>query len=196
MAPRISILRLMAIVALVALDFAVIRVLVDYCNPDLLVSIALSGVVLQFGLFLAIRTRNRARAFWIGFVLFGLATALLCCYALVDTDSTVADVLDEYLAFVTELTGVAVFTNGFLWSSRPSSTYDALVRQAEMAGVLALPQLVVGLLGGSTVFFPALLRKLCRRRPPRSTIAGLEHARHPNWLSDDCRTPSTPSKTS
>jgi hypothetical protein len=110
----------MAVVGLLALDCAVIRVVADH------------------------------------FVSFGLVAALLGCCALVDTDSSIAAVLDEYLAFVAQLTGAAVFPNGFLWSVPRSSTYDALVRQAEMAVVLTVPQLVVGLLGGSTVLFAAL----------------------------------------
>ena len=59
---QISIFALIAIVALIALDLAAIRFLMDYDSESLL-GIALSGPVLQIGAFLAVWSRNRARAF-------------------------------------------------------------------------------------------------------------------------------------
>ena len=147
---------------LISIEFAVFCLGVDY-DPDLLVCVAFSGLVLQFGIFLAVRSRKRARAFWVGFVAFGAAAAPSCYYGLiVDSESSAAAVWDEYLGIVERLTGVDVFPNRFLWSSTRTGPYDILVRHAQMAIVLTLPQVVVALCGGSVVFFPAPIKKLYR----------------------------------
>ncbi len=180
--------KLMAAIALIAVEFAAFRFIMDY-DSDILVFVALSGLVLQFGIFLAIRSRNRARAFWTGFVAFGAAAAFSFYYGLeVDpAESTVAALWYEYLALVSEFTGITVLQSGFTISPSPPTAYEIIVSQAEISIIFTLPQLIIGLVGGLMGFALACFKQSCGRRSQRSTMVGLEHAVHPKWLPADCR---------
>ena len=67
---RSSIAGVMAIVAVVALDIAVARA-VFASNTQLLIGGALPCVALQWAAFSLFRSRGRARAFWLGFMVGG-----------------------------------------------------------------------------------------------------------------------------
>ncbi len=169
--PRISLFKLMAAVALIAVDFAAFRFVMDY-DPDLMVC-ALSGLVLQVGIFLAIRCRNRARAFWVGFVAFGAFAAFSCYYGLVvDTESTATAVWYEYLGLVAEFTGINLFATGFTIPGAPPSAYNFLAAATKFEIVFTLPQLIVAFLGGLIAFAVACIKQSCGR-----ALAALDNRR-------------------
>src|SRR5262249_37389268 len=70
--PRVSIARLMVIVAIIALNIAATRAFMRWEWSGLF----LIGLALQVGLLGLIRCRIGSRAFWWGFEAFGLASAL------------------------------------------------------------------------------------------------------------------------
>jgi hypothetical protein len=71
----------MVIVVVMAVDMAVVRAFWG-SKHHILAGIALSGMVLNGGLFCLIRARSRARAFWAGFLLAGLLAAGSFAWAL------------------------------------------------------------------------------------------------------------------
>ena len=73
--PRVSIVKLMLIVGIAALNLAAVRILFLY-NSEMLIGVAPIGLALQFGIFRLMRSRGRGRAFWVGFVVCGL-TAMM-----------------------------------------------------------------------------------------------------------------------
>jgi hypothetical protein len=75
--PRISIARLMIIVAIVAADLAaLLATLPAIPNPGL----ALMVVILEVGLLVAVARRGAARRFWVGFEAFGWSYVLACFF--------------------------------------------------------------------------------------------------------------------
>jgi hypothetical protein len=78
---RTSLRTMMVLVGLAAVDSAVIRATWG-SKYNVLSGIAFSGLALNAGLFLLIRARGRARAFWAGFLLAGLLAAASFTWAL------------------------------------------------------------------------------------------------------------------
>ena len=73
--PRMSIAKLMIIVAILAIDLATLcRTLPRIPNPGLVLMVA----ILEVGLSLAVARYGPARAFWVGFEAFGWAYVLAC----------------------------------------------------------------------------------------------------------------------
>ena len=73
--PRLSIAKLMAVVAILAVDLAALaRTLPVIPNPGLVIMV----VILQVGLFRMVSRSGSKRAFWIGFEAFGWAYVLAC----------------------------------------------------------------------------------------------------------------------
>jgi hypothetical protein len=73
--PRRSVAWLMAIVAILAVDFAALSLTRPAIpNPGL----ALMVAILELGLFLTVARRGPALAFWVGFEAFGWAYVLAC----------------------------------------------------------------------------------------------------------------------
>jgi hypothetical protein len=71
--PRVSIGTLMIFVGVAAVDLALGRAIHAY-HRGLLPGIALSGLVLQVGLFRMIRGKGMVRAFWAGYIAAGALT--------------------------------------------------------------------------------------------------------------------------
>ena len=72
--PRLSMAKLMAIVAIIALNIAALRALF-FSRMELALGIMPIGIVLQVGLLKAIRNQGRSRFFWTGFSILGTAAA-------------------------------------------------------------------------------------------------------------------------
>jgi hypothetical protein len=167
---RLSIRTLMAIVAVVAIELAVGRAVLEY-EPDLFVEIVLNALTVQLAVFLLIRSRNCKRAFWIAFAASSVVAAISCCYALsVGSDSLVGLVWFEYLGRAQECTGVEVFVSGFKIPLRPPTAYEVFVHAAQMALIFYLPQLAIALFAGLVTLFLAWLAQLFRRRPPFEVV--------------------------
>jgi hypothetical protein len=67
---RFSIAKMMAIVGLISLNFAAVRLLFAH-SSYLLTGVVLIGLSLQVGLFRLIRSRDHVGMVWVGFVAFG-----------------------------------------------------------------------------------------------------------------------------
>src|SRR5262249_34255059 len=74
---RLSIARLMGLVALAAVNTAAARALSAY-SPEILIGVALPGLAVQAALFRLVGRRRRGRAFWLGFA--ALAAAALASF--------------------------------------------------------------------------------------------------------------------
>jgi hypothetical protein len=80
--PSVSIAKLMLVVAIVAANLAIGRVLAAGC-PVLPVAIALTGFALQAGAFALIRSRGRRRVFLAGLMAFGSMAMMSVIWAMV-----------------------------------------------------------------------------------------------------------------
>jgi hypothetical protein len=161
--PCVSIKHLMAGVGIVALNLAAARgicgsmfkTIPDF-PPYLLAGITPTAVALQFALFRLFRTRGRARAFWIGFVLAGSMAItsfvwaqlfprmrlLLPTGAIVnDEGSSMAAIWTAYEEFVED---------GLIHLGRvPHIDPDDPVAKIFVFGLLwTLPQWLIGIAGG------------------------------------------------
>jgi hypothetical protein len=157
---RISLRTLMVIVGLAAVDLAACRAL---WNPKhtALAGIALTGLLLNAGLYLIVRARARPNAFWVGFLLTALLAAGSYAWAMtypklsatffdIATGKTVtihtsgaplSDEWDSYLNFVEQLIeGLPDKWNPFL-----SSRFIEMLADASIAFA---PQLIAAILGG------------------------------------------------
>lgn len=79
--PRLSIAKLMVVVVIIAINFGAARILFSY-NTEMLIGVALSGMVLQVGLYQLLRSRGRGRAFWAGFTACGLMAMMSFVWAM------------------------------------------------------------------------------------------------------------------
>ncbi len=172
-APRFSIFTLMAIVGVVAVNLAVGRVLWDDESDlsGLLPCVGLNAIVTQLAVFFLIRSRNGARAFWIGFVAASLVAALSCSDAfLTNSESFNADVWYEYIGLTQEFTGIVIFQTGFVihtGTSSPPSPFEPFfdfIEAAKIGIVFYAPQFVLAISGGALTFFLARVAQVIHRR--------------------------------
>ena len=172
--PRFSIWMLMAIVGVVALNLAVGRALWDDESDFsvLLACIGFNAIVTQLAVFFLIRSRNGARAFWIGFVASSVVAALSCsCAFPTDSESLNAAFWFEYLDLAQEFTGIVIFQTGFAihYSATPIplSPFEPLfdfIEAAKIGLVFYAPQFILAMSGGALTFFLARLTQVIHRR--------------------------------
>jgi CDP-diglyceride synthetase len=173
--PQFSIVKLMVIVGVVALDFAAARILLAY-NQEMLIGIALGGLVLQVGFFRLIRSRGRGRAFWVGFIVCGLMAMTTLVWAmrfpevfgirggaLIRTPgSPLHTVWYGYAKFVSERIIAPVLYNPRI---NPGPNRDSVVGGASIVAIRSivwfLPQILIAIVGG-------LLTSLIGRRLGKS----------------------------
>jgi hypothetical protein len=134
---RISIARLMGIVAIAAVNIAAVRAILAY-DLELLVGIALTWIALHIGLMRLIRSRGRRRdrAFWAGFLGCGLAAMLTYVWAMIQPTTLAITPAGT----VVETPGSPMFP---IWHSYLSFVSEQLLRRISSLGNEALP---VGLL--------------------------------------------------
>jgi len=168
---RISLRTLMVLVGLTAVDSAAVRATWG-SKHHVLEGIALTGLVLNAGLFLLIRARGRTRAFWAGFLLAGLLAAGSFAWAMshpklsatfleqatgrqVTVQSPGAPLSDEwesYLNLVEEwIESLPVPWNPFLKGKFAEFLADASIASA--------PQLTFALAGGLLFWLIALVAR-------------------------------------
>jgi hypothetical protein len=179
---RPSLGTLMVIVGLAAIDMAVVRAFWG-SRQNVLGGIALTGLMLNGGLFWLIRARGRARAFWAGFLLLGLLAAGSFAWAMTypkvsatfvdqrtamkvtihSSGAPLSDQWDSYLDFVEE-------SIGNLPDDWNPFSKGQLVEVLADASIAFAPQLIVALLGGLLFWLMAVVSRarLCAvlRRPP------------------------------
>jgi hypothetical protein len=140
--PRTSIAALMTVVAVVALNGGVARLLIGLEDGDYwLVASAPIACTLQFGIVRLIRRRGLARAFWGGFVSAGSAALASLLWALAFEGSALNGVWTRY---------VRAF-EGLLMKYLSSQSFGVRAEVAEVvcAGlILFAPQFLIALAGG------------------------------------------------
>jgi hypothetical protein len=152
--PKISIAKLMLLVAIIAANLAVGRVLGAY-HLVLPVAIALTGLALQAGALALFRSRGRRRAFLVGFLVFGSVAMISVIWALVFTPNV--DITQDPSTgkmITIEIPGSRMWT---IWSSYVEFVDACLAGRLQInldplgilvAVIWSLPQLLIALTGG------------------------------------------------
>jgi hypothetical protein len=140
--PRLSMAKLMAIVAIIALNIAAVRALI-FSRMELAIGLMPFGIVLQFGLLKAIRNRGRSRFFWTGFSILGTAAAASFIGAAIFDKSWLGIGWSSY----------AFSANAFLRSYAPGLGLSMFspnkwIIIATLAIICFVPQLVAASIGG------------------------------------------------
>jgi CDP-diglyceride synthetase len=173
--PQFSIAKMIVFVVIVAINFAAARALFAF-NPEMLIGIALMGLLLQFGLFRLVVGPRRGRLFWIGFILCGLTAMVSLVWAMFFPEafgirggalirtpgSPLHTVCYGYAKFVSERIIAPVLYDPRI---NPGPNRDSVVGGASIVAIRAvvwfLPQLFIALVGG-------LLTSLIGRRLGRT----------------------------
>src|SRR4051812_13353628 len=79
--PRLTIAKLIAVVAVVAVNLGVARALVA-SGMWFLLATAVTGLAIQIAIVCMVRGRGYSRVFWSGFATCGLAAAVSCVWAM------------------------------------------------------------------------------------------------------------------
>ncbi len=147
---RITLARLMAVVAVVAVDLAAFIVACRNDAGELALGLAPTGLACQIGLLCAVLSGGRSRAFWTGFVVFGCAMMATFAWASFFRESAVNEAWATY----------AEFAQGVIWSIpfSPWGPYDG--GDVFDATIFSLPQLAAACAGG---IFASLVTLMTRR---------------------------------
>jgi hypothetical protein len=148
--PRVSTKTLMAVVAIAALDFAAGRALWGY-HRALLLSVVVTALAVQIGLFRLCLTRGPRRAFWAGFVAGGAAAMASLYRSAVDPPSASRSAWLGYDVFVLKQLERLPIAPVIL-SHRDIGASECTPFEFTGAVVLALPQLAFALVGGLAAF--------------------------------------------
>jgi hypothetical protein len=142
---RITLARLMIVIAVVAVDLAAFILDGRYLGGDWVRGLPPTALACQIGLFCAVLSRGLSRAFWTGFVIFGctmMATfAWGLCFPL--QESAVNDAWQSY----------GEFASNVYWGS-PYEEEDVA-----MAVIWTLPQLAGACVGGVFVLLVTLVMR-------------------------------------
>lgn len=149
--PRITLARLMIVVAVVAVDLAALVLDGRYLGGDWVRGLPPTALACQIGLFCAVLSRGLSRAFWTGFVAFGCAMMATFAWGLCFPLQESA-VNDAWLSY-------GEFASGVIWAS-PYEEEDVA-----MAVIWTLPQLAAACVGGVFVLLATLvMRRFCGMR--------------------------------
>jgi len=138
--PRLSIRLLMAIVAVIALNIAAVRVLLANdlytLDRDSLMGAEPTGLTLQAGIYRATISRDRVRVFWLGFLLFGsmAMTSFLWGDYFCPIDSVVFDPVTGK-SIVTSSPGSAAWT---VWTGYGRCVFGILQRLTDSEYVIGV----------------------------------------------------------
>ena len=152
---RITLARLMIVVAVVAVELAAFIVACDRVGGDWVRGLPPTALACQIGLLCAVLSRGLSRAFWTGFVVFGCAMmatfAWGLCFPL--QESVVNDAWQSYGEFA---------SNVLYWGS----FYEE--EDVAMAVIWTLPQLAAACVGGVFVLLVTLVMRLFFRARART----------------------------
>jgi hypothetical protein len=140
--PRLSIAKVMAVVATIAINMATLRTLHAY-DEDLDQGVALTGFALQFGVFQSIRRRGRGRTFWIGFVALGSAAMMSFAWCVTFHGSTMFLLWSEYTRYSNKY--LNLLTHVWDFYNRTRIDVVCVITQAIAWSV---PQLIIASIGG------------------------------------------------
>jgi len=189
---RIALRTQMVLVGVAAVDLAVIRAFWG-SKHHVLEGIALTGLVLNGGLYFLIRARGRHRAFWAGLLLAGLLGAGSFAWAMshpklsatildqstgrpVTIHSSGAPLSDEWESYLNlvedSIEGLPDHLNPYLNGRLAEVLADACIA--------FVPQMAVALVGGMLLWLIALVAaaaiRAVRCRPPQVVARGIEGA--------------------
>jgi hypothetical protein len=152
--PRISIAKLILLVAIIAANLAVGRVLGAY-HLVLPIAIALTGLAVQAGAFALIHSRGRRRAFLAGFLVFGSMAMISVIWALVFAPNvSIAQDPSTGKMIAIEIPGSLMWT---IWSGYVELVDACLAGHPQIhvdplgilvAVIWSLPQFLIALTGG------------------------------------------------
>jgi hypothetical protein len=137
--PRMTIARLMCAIMIIALNAGLIRA---FFVQEMFYGVILMFFAMQVGLFRLLRSRGRARRFWVGFELAGIAMVLALFWAEFFPDSALNKGVSAYIEFAMNM----VIGTPHL----PTALDDFLMDHQVLLLVVVCfpPELVVALLGG------------------------------------------------
>jgi hypothetical protein len=136
--PRFTIARVMAATAVFAVNAALLRA---FLVQEMFYGAIVAIVVLQAGVVALVRSRGRARGFWVGFEAFGVLAILALFSCELFPEMAVARALMAYINFAIKLVA----------SLLPAWVADELIDNHQnglLVAVYALPELAAALLGG------------------------------------------------
>jgi hypothetical protein len=141
---RITLARLMIVVAVVAVELAAFIVACDRVGGDWVRGLPPTALACQIGLLCAVLSRGLSRAFWTGFVVFGCAMMATFAWALCFPlqESAVNDAWQSYGEFASDV----------YWGS----PYE---EDVAMAVIWTLPQLAAACVGGVFVLLVTLVMR-------------------------------------
>jgi hypothetical protein len=152
--PRLSIAKLMIVVAAIAINFGIARMLFAY-HPLVPVGVALIGIALQFAVLILMYGRGRDRAFWAGFLAFGLMAMISFFWGMVAAPNMGIDIATGgTIKVVSTAPGSFLYT---MWSRYGMFVGDFLDEQFGLdvdylgmtaALIWSVPQLLLALVGG------------------------------------------------
>jgi hypothetical protein len=147
---RITLARLMAFVAVVAVQLAALAVALRYDESELTLGLAPTGFACEIGLLWAVLSGGWLRAFWTGFVVFGCAMMATFVWAECFTESAANEAWASY----------AEFAWGVISGTAPPQQWLFAGGDVGTAEVLSLPQLAAACAGG---VFASLVTLITRR---------------------------------
>jgi hypothetical protein len=150
--PRMTIARLMCAIMIIALNAGLIRA---FFVQEMFYGVILMFFAMQVGLFRLLRSRGRARRFWVGFELAGIAMVLALIWAEFFPDSALNKCVSAYIEFA---------MNMVIGTPRmPPAVDDFLMDHQDLlcAALYSLPEFVMASLGG---LFALLVGTGLRRR--------------------------------
>jgi hypothetical protein len=169
--PRLSVAKVMAVVAIFAINLAALRSLHSY-DEDLDQGIALAGFALQFGVFQSIRNHGRVRAFWLGFMALDSAAMISFAWCVTYHRSTMFLLWSEYTRYANKYINATTHIWDFY-----NRTQIELVCVIAQAVIWSVPQLIIACFGG--LMARAIFRSnrlAVRERLPVLTLAtGRQH---------------------
>jgi hypothetical protein len=152
--PRLSISKVMLVVATAAINLGVGRILYDF-HPDLPVGMVLNAFALQAAAVILFYRRGKGRAFWAGFLACGLIAMMAFIWGMVFATNT-GIAIDPATGSMMKVTipGSVLWT---FWSGYfefiQTQVVEKLGYEFDPTGIMAaliwyLPQLFVAMIGG------------------------------------------------
>jgi hypothetical protein len=155
---RITLARLMAVVAVLAVELAALAVALRRDESEMTLGLAPTALACEIGLLCAILGGGRSRAFWTGFVVFGGAMMATLAWAGCFTESAANDAWASYMERAQDVMSTTPLPH---W-------LDYVHADVATAAILSLPQLAAACAGGVFAALGTLItRRFFDRGQPR-----------------------------
>jgi hypothetical protein len=164
-APRVTLWKLSVFVALVAVNLAVGRALHTSPHEAVLYALAPTVLALQVGAYRLLRVRGPRRAFWAGFIVFGLLAAATLAWAFEVEGANDPDPASRLVSFAWSAYGD--FAGEWFRGVLPFLPAPPLGLGLFIASFFSLPQFLIALTGGLI----ALCWRRRNSRPPSGQLS-------------------------